>query len=277
MAHLDRVHEAGAFAIHYTTRGEHALASSADLDEDGIPDAIQDIATQLVAASAYYSDVLGLRFPLAQPRYAHAGRIRVFVVSLRQGRGVAYDEVVRETSSRTSVTLDCGLKMLIDRNVAADRNATPAHELFHLYQYGYAMFKRSGYLEGMARWLESAFLGDAASSRGDVAVDKESCVDVMSRSYAAAGFWRGRGSTQPGLASALPPSLRRARYVGGAPVFRVATFEGGYAVRPVLEALQSASAAASVDMGLAPHDWPEALQRSARFDSTICRAVEAAR
>jgi len=36
-------------------------------------------------------------------------------------------------------------------------NSTPAHELFHLYQYGYALFKQRWYLEGMAKWMETVF------------------------------------------------------------------------------------------------------------------------
>lgn len=46
--------------------------------------------------------------------------------------------------------------MDIGRNVAPSRNVTPAHELFHLIQYGATYFKNGWFLEGQARWSEHA-------------------------------------------------------------------------------------------------------------------------
>ncbi len=111
---------------------------------------------QLQAAKYLYSHVLGLRFPLQQKIYAQARQINVYVLQLPKGNGLAFDRVAAETMN-DGRQLPCGLKFVLNAALEPARNITPAHEFFHLYQYGYAVFKQTWYLEGMARWMENSF------------------------------------------------------------------------------------------------------------------------
>ncbi len=65
----------------------------------------------------------------------------------RKGNGLAFDRVAAETMS-DGRKLPCGLKFVLNAALEPARNITPAHEFFHLYQYGYAVFKQKWYLEG---------------------------------------------------------------------------------------------------------------------------------
>ncbi len=73
-------------------------------------------------------------------------QINVYVLQLPKGNGLAFDRVAAETMS-DGRQLPCGLKFVLNAALEPARNITPAHEFFHLYQYGYAVFKQKWYLE----------------------------------------------------------------------------------------------------------------------------------
>lgn len=153
---LEKEYVEDDFHIFYSLQGRDALKYQYDSSGSGVPDSIKDIAGQLQAAKYLYSSVLGLRFPLQQKIYAQARQINVYVLQLPKGNGLAFDRVAAETMS-DGRQLPCGLKFVLNAALEPARNITPAHEFFHLYQYGYAVFKQKWYLEGMARWMENSF------------------------------------------------------------------------------------------------------------------------
>ena len=262
---LDRVLKVDEFRIRYTLSGPDALLRQADINDNDVPDVIDDLATQLTAAREFYGETLGLRHPLDQPRYRLASAIEVLVRKMRTN-GLAYDEVNRLPLRQS----DCVLTIELSSDLRVDRNLSPAHELFHLYQYGYAMFKRPWYLEGMARWMESAFV--APMPRPASEASNLGCEELASRSYDAADYWRAL-ARQSGTVR-YPLSLRSRAYVSGRSVIAVSKLPGGGAVRPILEALETASAVTAAREGVQMYSVPEAVQRSPRFDATICEAVE---
>jgi len=262
-AGLDKTLAVDEFRIHYATKGRDALTHQADGNRNGRPDAIEDLAAQLTAARDYYVS-LGLKPPLSQKRYRQAQSINVLVRRLPTGNGLAFDETTRDASNS-----GCALAMVVGADIQFDRNVTAAHELFHLFQYGYAMFKSAWYLEGMARWMEGAFTGRGTSGSAS-APSAARCTDVLGDSYSASRFWRSTTQTK---ASPLPSRLRSTTYSDGRAVVGNPAFAAG-AVRPMLEALQRLSTEVSIRNSVPPHEWPESLQKSNRFDKDICQAIE---
>src|SRR5690606_22748247 len=90
----------------------------------------------------------------------------------------------------------------------------------------------------------------------------------------AADYWHSLVSQR--VTVHYPESLRSHVYTDGRSVIPASDFPGGGAVRPILEALENASIAAAARNGVHIYAVPEALQRSARFDAAICRAIEGA-
>lgn len=264
---LDRLLHSGMFEIRYTVVGKNAINNQDDVNRNGVPDDIDDLSRQLDAAYDYYVDVLGLTPPLSQPRYRRADRIEVLVEKIPQRTGVSFDEAVREAGQS-----NCELMIVVSAHLEFRRNPTAAHELFHLFQYGYAMFKVPWYLEGMARWIEAIFTSETNMSPHRSSTPLR-CEDVLDQSYRASLFWRSAAQfASPRRNASLPRRFRDNHYVNGRPVIADGSFSGGI-IRPVLEHLQRASLQVSRD-GLSDFDWPEDVQKSHRFDFLMCRSVE---
>lgn len=272
---LDRCLTREEFRIYYALGGPDAILGEgrADTDGDGVPDKIQNLALQLVAARRMYIEVMGLRHPFQSPRYR--GRVKYFDVHVRgmKNRGIAGDAIVnfhRPTDPPEGLEV---LSIDIDKNIGA-RNLTPAHELFHEFQNGYTLFKNAWYTEGTARWSESAFQTGVgrAESKPTTQADVER---LFALSYAADGFWNALAQVaDPKGALALPDSLKAMRYLGDPkPIIEDDRLHGVAFIRTLLEELDREDDIASREAGLDPLDWPEARQRSPENNPYIWRAV----
>ncbi|HZJ95618.1 MAG TPA: hypothetical protein VFD11_08715 [Thiopseudomonas sp.] len=111
-----------------------------------------------------------------------------------RGSGVEFDEIIAEKNSKGSESYSYGIKMYINKELDLSRNVTPAYELFHLYQYSNSMFKVGWYLEGMARWVEQAFVRPSANSVDSRPVS--SCSEVYLENYSASRYWQGLAITK---------------------------------------------------------------------------------
>lgn len=272
MGQLSQTVEAGEFKLWYATQGDHALKDTRDLNANGVPDRIDDLLLQLRAARDLYSGVLQLTAPLQQPRYAQARHINVYILAMRKGNGLAFHEPVQSRPSRKSEPQPCGLRIYVNHELDPSRNLTPAHELFHLYQYGYAMFKRPWYLEGMARLMETAFSGPERLQRYQQASTRAlNCKDVIGESYSAVRFWWEQEDGQSAVV--IPESLMKLRYSTGLPVFTNQTFKHGGMVKKVLEQLGSLSKDMALQRDLQPYRWPLRVQGSQDFDEPMCQAL----
>ena len=58
----------GVFRIIYYTQGEHAVPET-DLNHNGIPDFVEDVALQLVVAHHIFCNLMGFPVPLNSSRY----------------------------------------------------------------------------------------------------------------------------------------------------------------------------------------------------------------
>jgi len=271
---LERRLTSGAFRIHFTTHGPNAIADDQDRDKNGVPDRIDDLATQLNAAHQVFSKVLGLREPLKQPRYKLAISIDIYVFALNGPKGLAFDEVVNRKNASRNIEQGCALQIFIDKDVDPARNVTPAHELFHLYQYGYTPFKTSWFLEGMARWMDEVL--DPKTIKQVTEVSEPSCSSYFRHTYRASTYWaqHSRHSSQRLDELTSSPTLNDWRYLDGRPVVNAQNFQDKHFALDALERLQALGDKISTELGEPPHNWPESLQRSAQFDQAICQAIE---
>jgi len=275
-AALDRRFVLEEFRIHYTLAGKDAMAAEdqRDSDGDGVPDKIQNLALQLLTARRCYVEVLGLRHPFESLRYK--GRVKfmdVNVWALPDSNGMAGDAIVnyhRDSDPPEGIAV---LTIDLSARLTA-RNLTPAHELFHVFQNGYTLFKTPWYYEGIARWSEDllrAGEGEASSLPASTA-ELES---LFKLSYRASRFWQALArATDPVGKVHVPQDLLATKCLGSdKPIIEDDIFHGARLLKALLEELDRQDDVASRESGLNPLDWPEARQRSAGNNRCIWNAV----
>jgi len=265
------------FRIYYTLKGDQALPAldRQDRDRDGVPDKIQSLALQLVTARRCYVEILGLRHPFASRRYQ--GRVKFIDVNVCDlggtKNGMAGDAIVNyhrpsdPPEGIAVLTIDLSMKLL-------PRNLSPAHELFHVFQNGYTLFKTPWYYEGTARWSED-LLRAGAGEAGPLPATKAELEDLFKRSYEASRFWQALArATDPPGGVQVPEELRGTRYPGSPkPIIEDAVFHGAPLLKALLEELDRSDDVASKGGSLNPLDWSEARQRSSENDRYIWAAV----
>ncbi|MBO4301543.1 MAG: hypothetical protein J5861_08085 [Desulfovibrio sp.] len=233
--------ERDVFRIVYSVEGPEAVPDT-DSNGNGIPDSIEDMATQLSAARDVFAR-MGFPDPLRSQRYAGVSGIMVIVrarSSMQRLHGRAFS---RASGSR--LFPGKWLKIHISSDTDPRRNSTPAHEYFHLIQYAQSRFMNGWYLEGMARWAEDAIR--------KVHVDPISKIDMKTpycaKYTAAEQFWHPLGVTCGG--SVLIPSsvVNRYKYVDGTPVFKDDVINGPEAMRKVLACLHTKEIEAAESFG----------------------------
>lgn len=277
---LDRKLTVDEFRIYYTLNGDDALPDAADQNENSIPDRVENIALQLTTARDIYTEVLKLRHPLKGPRYQDKAKfIDVHIGSLpfepggAKNNGSAGDGVVnyyRPSDPESGIDV---LTIDISKTLSTE-NVTPAHELFHLFQYGYTMFKAGWFLEGTARLSEFLVREGSGNPKG-VPRSKADLAKLFTMKYEAEGFWStlafasdSRGQMK------IPLELRRVSYIGHRePIVRDVQFRGVLFVKQLLEALDEADDLVSTELNLEPHSWKEAQQRSPDNNPYIWSAV----
>jgi hypothetical protein len=145
----------GPIRIFYIKEGKDAVPLD-DVDRTGVPDRVEDIAKQIWAAHHLFCDVLKFPDPLGCERYKKVNCIQASLRDLGGGNGLAFDESQRARQIPEGKPTDRAIVMALNCKLDPIKNITPAHETFHLVQYGATYFKNSWFLEGMARWSEHA-------------------------------------------------------------------------------------------------------------------------
>ncbi|MDR2239751.1 MAG: hypothetical protein LBE33_04850 [Zoogloeaceae bacterium] len=272
---LELIFERDEFRIFYTLKGAHALSDRTDRNLNKIPDAVEDVAIQLTASRDIFSKIMGLRHPLQQPRYASASNIDVFLLRFSKGSGTAYDEIHNHTADRDGKGY-CALRI----DVGIDHpnsNITPAHELFHLYQYGYSMFKAPWFLEGGARWAQNALQSASVPAPALPSDQAQLERKLLAKKYAASEVWNRIGVLlDPAGRLHLSPDLREKTYLDGAVVVEDDVLHGAAFMKDLLEELDKASLEVSQKKGWDRYKWREADQKDPSHDADVARATLAA-
>jgi len=237
---LDQRREQGEIRIYYSQAGSNAFPPR---QGEGPGSAMQELLAQFDRANHFYADTLGLVPPLRNKRYRQVRSIDVHILNLDDKMGDTGDAAINYRyryfdAPSPAITISLS-------NRWHPPNLTPAHELFHAYQYGYTYFKTPWFLEGLARSMESAF-----SKRTPVAPPLPQTGsewrEVMTRSYRADTFWNR-------LLHLCDPACKAGT---------AGKLCGGFLVRPLLEQYQSLDSVAAKARGIDPGDWPESEQRS---------------
>jgi hypothetical protein len=171
--------------------------------------------------------------------------------------------------------------MSIGTHVNAIKNITPAHETFHLIQYGITYFKKKWYLEGMARWSEHALSADGLgevkySPRGPWPQEPENLKQLFAISYdsefvlwnpiAKKADSKGRITVKP-----IDKELTQLRYSDGSPVLRDLELTGSEIMREILIDLGKMDDVAFKELGY--QSWSEENQQSPQNDPYIYQAI----
>ncbi|MDR2154255.1 MAG: hypothetical protein LBE78_04410 [Burkholderiaceae bacterium] len=270
---LERVLERDEFRIFYTLTGKHALIDRTDRNLNGIPDEVEDLATQLTTSRDIFSKIIGLQNPLKRPRYANARKIDVFLLHFNKGTGTAYDEIHNHMVDRDGKGY-CALRL----NVAIGRpnsNSAPTHELFHLYQYSYSMFKTPWFLEGGARWSQSAVQADLAPEKRLLPSDQAQLDrQLLTRIYAASRIWNRLGVLlDPTGRLHLPPDIQARTYLDGTKVVQDDVLYGAALMKDLLEELDRVSLEVSQRKGWRRYQWREADQKDLSHARDVVRAI----
>ncbi len=132
-----------SMTLDYFIDGEHIIRNIEDKNKNNVPDYIEVKAKQLKVRFDYLTKNLGMKDPLTQNRYKNI-KHRIFA-SLRKLKG--------RPSTSHGVVYDGSLNIIF-KSTLSKNNSVPPHELFHIFQYGYSMFKNPWYCEGQARSLD---------------------------------------------------------------------------------------------------------------------------
>ena len=225
-------HRSGEFIFQYSLTGEHALHSSVDTPDSGLPDVVADVEQQLLAMREMLKS-LHFQLPLESPRYQTQGASHILVLFQKLKKtGLAFDEVSRLPSG------ECVLMIQIASHYRSG-NLTPAHELFHQVQNGYTPFKRAWFYEGTARWSET-LLGQRKAVAQPVPAHALDLRAFWQQSYAAVAVWHGliKRCSRTAAPAEIPAAVRSLRYRNGTPVLQDDQIPGHDYMRRVLEALK---------------------------------------
>ena len=180
------------FSIYYTLEGEHAFAPDvpAGKQRETVAAArLSALIEQLNQANRFFREILGLRPPFSSERYAAGHGIDIHIIKLDGKSGSTGDELQR--LDYRHFPQRSGVLTIALSNKWRPTSLTPAHELFHAYQYSYTFFKNAWFLEGLARASESFFLPPLAKPATTALPQSLDELDgLLARSYTASHFWR---------------------------------------------------------------------------------------
>lgn len=266
--------------VFYITEGKDAVPLD-DVDNSGVPDRVEDIAKQVWAAHYLFCNVLKFPDPLGGDRYKKVNCIQVSLRDTGGGNGLAFDESQRARKIPEGNAADRAIVMRIRCGLDPKKNVTPAHETFHLVQYGATYFKNGWYLEGMARWAEHALgkegLGELKYSPGGPWPQTLQQLEQLSKMKYDAEYvlwnpiaWR---TDRTGVLSSriLDERITSLRYSDGSPVLRDRSLNGAEIMREVVIELGKVDDIAFRDL---KYDrWSEDNQRATENNPYIYKAV----
>ena len=277
----DRMHQAGKIRVFYQTEGQHAVEVE-DRNQNGVPDQVENVLTQTVAAHLLFVEVLGFPDPLQTGRFRTASFLDIHIRqkdNKQKHHGMAHDELQQfNKPSDPKGTVSIGFS--VASSVKAESNLTPAHEFFHLIQYSTSYFKNSWYAEGTARWSEYGLgigtLGPAQKLDSWPLLEDQVAA-VFGMSYKASEHFWNPLAKKMDARGIIPDSPKLTRlqamtYTDGTPVLKDLRLTGWEFIRDVILELGKIDDVAFREQGY--DRWSEENQFSPKNNAFILRAVE---
>lgn len=280
-AALKEKYEIKQFRFFYDTTGQHAIDTK-DVNENKVPDQIENVAKQTWAAHKLFVDTLGFPDPLESDRYKNAKYVDVNFLSRKTvGRkATAYDELQRFRRPNDPDDLRT-LCYDISSDVDASKDSTPTHEYFHLIHNSQTYFKTRWFTEGMARWSEHATEKLGVGRIGyhgswPQSENKQQQLFNLSDPYGSEfTLWNPlakladrSGKIDP---KRISKTVRSLRYSNGEPVLNDTKLNGSKFMIDVLEELSKMDDVAFKEMGY--KKWTEANQKSLKNSPYVYLAI----
>ena len=270
------VYQQGIVYVIYDETGDKAPKNKADINSNGVPDVVEDIATQVNAAREVYKDVFNFPDPLESPRFKNATSIEIDMESKTDMKvnGQAFS-ASRKISKHDPNERAVHIK--VANTFDPHKNATPAHEYFHLIQYGTTYFRNGWFLEGMARWSQDIVEKVEKYPSGvDVPVklnNKTAENQIFDGKYKVASeLWYPLAVNMKDKATIPSEITNKYKYVDGSPVFHDNVFYGPNVMRKVLLEMKSKEEVAAEQFG-GVQKWRKDGQRAAQNNTIIMDCV----
>lgn len=276
---FNKLYQKDEFRIFYSTlaNSKHRLKENKDQNKNGVPDYVEDVATQAVASREIFK-AAGFRHPLQSPRYQNIPNISIFIQDLK-GNGVAYE--VPAAHPNLPNQMPCSLVMHISTDLKGFPGnywTTVTHELFHLYQYGYTQFKNRWYLESLANWSERSLrvdLSPATKKLPPLPKNPQSLQqEIFNEGYHR--LWRRLSVIESQDRLIIPAHLQKMRYSNGSLVFKDHEWRNTALVLKVMQNLEQASFNISQERQWQAYKWKESDQRLKAWDAVIWQNIQAA-
>lgn len=278
---LKNHYKMGVIRVFYDTEGKHAVQPK-DSNKNRVPDQVEDIAKQTWVAYQIFVESLEFPDPLKSERYNLAKSIDINILSKEVigMNGMAYDGLLKmgRNIDKKGVKTIC---FDVASSVLAQKNITPAHELFHLIQNGCTFFKTRWYTEGMARWSEHA-LGKGSlgaikyKSNGPWPQNKEMLEKLYRMKYDAEFYIWNPLADQSDPKGTIPSDkiqkeVREMKYSDGTKILKDTRLKGACFMRDVLLELGKLDDLAYTKLSYSK--WSEVNQQSLDNSPYIYQAI----
>ncbi|WP_353172486.1 hypothetical protein [Acinetobacter rudis] len=273
---VDSVYKSGKFRIYYNSNpaNENYLVDRTDLNSNGIPDYVENMAIQANATTEALTH-LGFTHPLESNRYKGVAQYIDIHLIKQTGNGVAY-EMAQNFVNKAIKEGKCSLTIHIRNNLndfpgdyvqGSPENywTIATHEIFHLYQYGSNQFKGGWYLEGMT-YLMERLLREGSQGGSGLTKLPASQAQMESAVYTVPfnQLWHRLAvlSDNSNGQLNLPSELLNRRYIDGSKVFKDEKLKGHMFIKKALENMELKTDHLSAINGWDKHNWAEANQIS---------------
>lgn len=269
--------------VFYVKEGTGAV-SPVDVDKNGVPDQVENVAKQVWAAHQLFCRVLKFPDPFESERFKSPNCIQVSIRDRKEmggNNGIAFSSAQRARKIPEGTPKDRCIVMSISSQLDPTKNVTPTHETFHLVQYGATQFKNPWFLEGMARWSEHATGKDGIgeikySPRGpwpQIPAHLAQLPKLGSKSEHVLWNPIAARTDRDGFLSTkmLGKELADLNYADGTPVLRDRFLQGGKVMRDIIVELSKLDDEAFKD--LKHEEWTEENRRAPENNPYIYKAV----
>ena len=270
------VYQQGVVYVIYEQEGEAAVKDKADINSNGVPDTVEDIATQVNAAREVFNTVFNFPDPLVSERFENVTSIEIDIDSREkmEHNGQAFSGVRKSSKHNPN---ERAILIKVANTVNPRKNATPAHEYFHLIQYGATYFRNGWFLEGMARWSQDSV---SKINRYPHAIDipwklknKASAEKIYKSNYNAANhLWYPLAVNMNDKATIPDELVNKYKYVDGSPVFEDNIIYGPNVMREVIRVMKSKEDLAASEFG-GVEKWRKDGQRDDKNNEIILNCV----
>ena len=269
------VYQQGVVYVIYDETGDKAVKNNADINSNGVPDVVEDIAIQVNAAREVFKDVYNFPDPLESPRFKGVKSIEVDIDSkeVMKVNGQAYGGVRKKAKHNPN---ESAIHIRVANTIDPHKNPTPAHEYFHLVQYGATYFRNAWYLEGMARWSEDSVSKRNYPSGSEIPATLKSKTaeeKIYQAKYKAAEMlWYPLAVNMDDKETIPANVVNKYKYVDGSAVFHDDVIYGANVMRDVLKAMKSKEEEAAAQFG-GIEKWRKEGQRNEQNNPYIMDSV----